>query len=283
MLMTHDYSEMDAWTEEEVAAFKDAPERVVFTESFREPSPSAKLVAEGDSWFDFLPGTDLIDCLRNHHGYSIRNFGKAGDTLENMIYGSKFNSSFKRTPPTIKRVLSFIEAQQPHAFLFSGGGNDIAGDEFASYLNHRDSGLPLLRMDYINEMIHTIFHTYLRNLIAKVAAVSPETRIVMHGYGHTRPTGKGVSWLFFDFAGPWLKPALASKGVTDEAESNNAVKVLIDSYNEMLTTLDAEYETFCHVDLRPILNEETDWRDELHLRNSAFARAADQLHAAIQA
>lgn len=50
---------------------------------------STKIVAEGDSWFDYFPGTDFIDCLRKHHGYYLeKNYAKAGDTLENMIYGT---------------------------------------------------------------------------------------------------------------------------------------------------------------------------------------------------
>ncbi|MFY9876285.1 MAG: hypothetical protein WCF79_18365 [Rhodomicrobium sp.] len=26
-------------------------------------------MAQGNSWFDYLPGTDLIDCLNENHGH----------------------------------------------------------------------------------------------------------------------------------------------------------------------------------------------------------------------
>lgn len=48
-----------------------------------------KIVAEGDSWFDYsLAGIDIVDCLRAYHRYKVKTFASAGDTLENMIYGS---------------------------------------------------------------------------------------------------------------------------------------------------------------------------------------------------
>ena len=72
----------------------------------------------------------------------IESFAKAGDTLENMIYGTGINRQFQRVNPTIELVLGRIHALQPKVVLFSGGGNDVAGDEFESYLNHKSSGLP---------------------------------------------------------------------------------------------------------------------------------------------
>src|SRR5882724_2071065 len=40
-----------------------------------------KLLAQGDSWFDYPPGTDLIDCLHRNHGHTITNIAVAGSTL----------------------------------------------------------------------------------------------------------------------------------------------------------------------------------------------------------
>ena len=212
--MSIDFHEMDMWTSEEVALFK---EKARLGEG--EPSlpledsvgPSPPLITEGDSWFDYLPGTDIIDCLRSHHGYTIKNYAKAGDTLENMIYGTEINNQFDRVSPTIERVLRRLGKIKPKVFLFSGGGNDVAGEEFESYLNHKESGLEILRSSFINRMINVVFRKYFEDLIRKVKDVSPTTIIVVHGYGHAVPTGKGVNILFFNFAGPWLKPALAKK------------------------------------------------------------------------
>lgn len=282
--MANKYSHMDEWTDEQVANFKEEGKDAQINQieiksgvmSFL--SEKNKLVSEGDSWFDYMPGTDIIDCLRNHHGYYIKNYAKAGDTLENMIYGTGIDNHFQRTSPSIEKVLRKIGQLKPKVFLFSGGGNDIAGDEFASYINHKNSGLPALRESYIENMVNIVFRKYFEDLIEKVSSISSQTNIVTHGYGHTIPTGKGVKILFFNFSGPWLRPALAMKGVFDPIEQREAVEKMINSYNEMLADLDISNNNFHHVDLRNDLDPDNDWSNELHLKNSAYARVADAIH-----
>ena len=36
-----------------------------------------RLLAQGDSWFDYPPGTDLVDCLHRDHGHEIVNIAVA--------------------------------------------------------------------------------------------------------------------------------------------------------------------------------------------------------------
>src|SRR5262250_2618359 len=45
------------------------------------------LLAQGDSWFDYPPGTDLVDCLHSNHGHRIVNIAVAGSTLNDEAYG----------------------------------------------------------------------------------------------------------------------------------------------------------------------------------------------------
>lgn len=282
------YKYMDEWSDEEVAKFKE--EGIEQQEVFGDKSliesrillKRPQIVSEGDSWFDYLPGTDIIDCLRKHHGYSIKNYGDAGDTLENMVYGTKFKKgSFLPTEPNIFKVLRKIQQLKPRVFLFSGGGNDIAGDEFSSFLNHAETGLSPLRNEYVDYMINNVFKKCCEDLISKITGVSPHTHIIMHGYGYTAPTGKAVSLLGFKFAGPWLRPALTEKRILERDAQARTVKVMIDSYNEMLKSLAAKHQSFHHVDLRPIIDANEDWANELHLKNSAYARAADEVSRAI--
>lgn len=285
--MSDQFSEMDNWTSEQVSLFKEQAknkeQEKIRTLALEDKAVPGTLIAEGDSWFDYLPGTDLIDCLRNYHDYAIDNYAKAGDTLENMIYGTGINKRFERVSPTIDKVLRRLGELKPKVFLFSGGGNDVAGEEFESYLNHKSSGLPVVREQFVNNMINNVFRKYFEDLIDKVAVVSPQTHIVVHGYGRTAPTGEGVDVFFFTFAGPWLKPALAKKGIFDFAEQRNAVFTLIDKYNEMLRELAHHRRNFHYVDLRDMLDPDRDWANELHLHNSAFARVAKRIHEVIQA
>ncbi len=289
-MLTGNYEEMDNWDSKKIAEFKETAklkktqasigmEARLLEETTKKPG---KIIAEGDSWFDYMPGTDLMDCLKNLFDYDIDNYATAGDTLENMIFGTRINKNFQRVTPQIETVLLRIQQVQPKVFLFSGGGNDIAGDEFESYLNHKNSDLPVLREEFVNKMIDVVFREYLDKLIKRVALVSPNTHVVMHGYGHTIPTGEGVDLLFFTFAGPWMRPALAKKGIFDPTEQKQLVFNLIDKYNGMLKALDDEHDSFHHVDLRSVLNPQNDWVNELHLKNSAYARSAREIHSKIQ-
>lgn len=131
-MLTGNYEEMDNWDSKKVAEFKETAklkktqasigmEARLLEETTKKPG---KIIAEGDSWFDYMPGTDLMDCLKNLFDYDIDNYATAGDTLENMIFGTRINKNFQRVTPQIETVLLRIQQVQPKVFLFSGGGND---------------------------------------------------------------------------------------------------------------------------------------------------------------
>jgi hypothetical protein len=98
------YAELDKLTKEQVTRIKAktaAAGRRATTAKVRAAGPRAEgvaklegaakqiIIAEGDSWFNFPPGVDLIDHLANQHGFKIENAGCFGDTLTNMVYGEK--------------------------------------------------------------------------------------------------------------------------------------------------------------------------------------------------
>ena len=91
------------------------------------------LLAQGDSWFDYPPGTDLIDCLHSNHGHAITNIALAGSTLNDEAYGPVPRELFGL--PTslgplqsddcdrITELAHRIEQDKPQALLLSAGGN----------------------------------------------------------------------------------------------------------------------------------------------------------------
>lgn len=268
---------LDQLSPEEVADFK-AQASMKSASAVRKGVP---VIAKGDSWFDFLPGTDIIDCLRERHDYSIRNYSKAGDTLENMILGNSTDEEGRALPAGMSRALADVKQMKPGYFLFSGGGNDVAGNEFVSYLNHSKANAPsIVRSGIVEEMIDKVFKGYIEVLLERVREASERTVVVMHGYGHAIPSGRGTGFFGFTFTGPWLLPGLRMKGI--EVDSGTVVvRNLIDRYNQMLAAVAAASGgTMRYVDLRPMFGPD-DWRDELHLKNSAFARAADAIAGAM--
>ena len=85
--MANRFAEMDEWTSEQVMLFKEPAisqeiEADLAGAEFRRAAERVgKILAQGDSWFDYLPGTDIIDCLKKIYGYDISNYATAGDTL----------------------------------------------------------------------------------------------------------------------------------------------------------------------------------------------------------
>lgn len=267
-------------TEDQVQGIKESLWAEDMQTEMEAADDRVKLVAEGDSWFDYPPSLDLLDNLKRDYKYKIYKLAEAGDTLENLVYGTEYRrSDFGRKPPQILLALRAIEKYKPKAVLFSGGGNDVAGDEFASYLNHYD-GIPAspLRPEVVDYMFGEVFPRMLDHFLNKVWQVAPNLPVVAHGYGYARPTGRAVINLPFGFRfiGPWLRPALAMKNISP-AMGRVLIEKLIDRYNAILEGLDAENAHFHHVDFRDLISDD-DWKDELHLRSGAYQRCAERLH-----
>jgi hypothetical protein len=248
---------------------------------FEDASTQLRIVAEGDSWFDYPVGLDILDHLKRDYRYEIFKVAEAGDTLENMVYGTEIGSNFFRRMPPIEMTLSAIERYQPKVFLFSGGGNDIAGSELASYLNHKSSTLPVLREDYLRYVFSTVAKRAYKDLIKFVTEANSDIHIISHGYGYATPDGRSVRIVGIRFAGPWLRPILVRKNIIEAEEGRHLMRSLIDRFNEMLQELENEHDNFHYIDLRPHISD-GDWTNELHLYNQSYRRVAERFHRKIQ-
>lgn len=256
----------------------------------KEPIISA--VALGDSWFDYppakivYPNGDLIKQV-GYLGYKIKNFGKLGDTLENMVYGTKIGPPKRCNPYSnnkIDKVLARVKKQKPAVFLMSGGGNDVSGIELESYLNHKESGLPLLRKDYADYVLRKTFKRYYQHLIKKVLDASPNTHIFIHGYGYSIPNGSYAlrSYGGWISAGPWLRPAFMKNRITDDNQMKRIIKSLIDRFNQTLSEVAKANKQVHYIDLRDLIVDK-DWSNEMHLTVPGWKKVAKKFDAEIRA
>ncbi len=258
------------------------------------------LIAEGDSWFDY-PFCDVLGCLEAR-GYDVESVAHKGDTLEDMAH----------EPAQVDKLAWLIErvgarGGRPRAILLSGGGNDIAGSEFRVLLNHASSGLPRLNATVASGVIDERLRAAMASLIGVVTRLSEvhfekRVRVVVHGYDHAIPDGRGYLGGTWVLPGPWLEPGFRRKGYVPAerrkrmsalGSNASAVRELIDRHNAMLAGLvrDLAAEGVDHVryvDLRGTLSDRLpkryldDWNDELHPTRAGFERVADKIARAIE-
>jgi hypothetical protein len=245
----------------------------------------ATLVAEGDSWFDYL-WYDVLDMLESEHGFDVESVAGAGDRVEDMAYTGGQLAKFRKV---LEKLLRRTEL--PRAILLSGGGNDVAGKEFFMLLDHASSANAGLNED----VIHGVIEVRIRN--AYVAILSAVTQlcvtttgytipIFVHGYDRPVPDGRGFAggW---PFPGPWLRPGFHQKGFLNQNQNKETIGILIDRFNDMIKSVaaDKRFPHVRYVDLRGTLptgaSYQEWWGNELHPTKKGFKAVAQRFADAI--
>ncbi len=261
-----------------------------------------KLLAQGDSWFDYPPGTDLIDCLHSMHGHTITNLAVAGSTLNDEAYGPvprelfglPFGPLQSDDPSRIVELVHRIQQDRPQALLLSAGGNDIAGDEFFPFINNARSGLPPVNQEVLDGVVNGTFKTayqYLIDTALQAAGGAFRMPVFTHGYDYPWPDGRGVFSFLGCKVGPWFDESFKRKNYPNQNADDllvrrGVVAKFIDAVNTMLAGLAAQPAyagKLFHVNLTGTLSGCADWANELHPGNAGFATLADKIDAALQA
>jgi len=233
------------------------------------------LIAEGDSWFDY-PMHDVLRLLEDDYLFDVESVAHKGDCVEDMAHSKGQFEEFARRLEKLLR-----DSKVPRAVLLSGGGNDIAGDEFAILLNHAASTLPSLNEDIVRGIIDVRLKEAYASIISGLTAIAKSylgrpIPIVTHGYDYPVPDGRGFLGGWWQLPGPWLKPGFQRKGHDNLAKNTLLIAQLIDRFNTMLAAL-SELREFTHVhylDLRGTLKHDgtykQHWANELHPNATGF-------------
>jgi hypothetical protein len=253
------------------------------------PSRAGVLVAEGDSWFDY-PWHDILRLLEDDYTYDVDSVAHKGDRVEEMAYSGGQLEEFTRH---IEKLLR--RNVVPKAILLSGGGNDVAGDEFGMLLNHAASPKPGLNENIltgvIDERVQAAYVTILISVTELcVAKTGRKLPILLHGYDYPVPDGRGFAGGWWFLPGPWLEPGFREKGFPAMRERLAVMHQLIDRFNGMLERVAAlpEMSHVKYVNLRGTLHTgrdyKNDWANELHptlhgfeLVTAKFAEVLSQL------
>jgi hypothetical protein len=236
------------------------------------------LVSEGDSWFQFpLFLEDVIDQV--FEDFNIWSVDSAGDTLQNMVLDDA----------------EYLQALRRHggvrAFLFSGAGNDIVGEDafgrlvIPQIVKHFEPGRPAewyIDTEAFAAKLRFVETCY-RKVISNVAAEHPGLPVICHGYDHAIPGGSpgDIRRPFWASQDKWIgRPMREELGIKDHKLQRDIVRLIIDRLNERLKTLcggnnpNGAFRNAWHVDVRDVVGER--WADELHPTDDGFQSVAAQ-------
>jgi lysophospholipase L1-like esterase len=180
----------------------------------------------------------------------------------------------------------------PKAILLSGGGNDIAGEEFGMLINHALSPVAGLNGQVLSGVIDERIKFAYVTILSAITRICEQRlngpiKILTHGYDYPVPDGRGFLGGWWVLPGPWLEPGFRQKGYDDLAVRVALAKRLIDRFNDMLKAIVAlpQFAHVKHIDLRNTLstgsNYKRDWANELHPTFAGFKRVTDRFAAAI--
>jgi hypothetical protein len=263
-------------------------------------TPTFHMLAQGDSWFNYWIGHDVLYWLNHDYGHNIDNIAVAGSTLNDEVYGPVPHDllDFRQTnaPSRLAELVDRIQSDKPQALLISAGGNDIAGGEFFSFVNNSKSSLTPVNVGVLAGVMSPTFVKAYEDIIQAAldaAALSSNNKMLIftHGYDYPWPDGRGVLWIR-GAIGPWFDSTFNAKNFPNNSFSDllvrrGIVNQFIDALNSMLKSLETKYPgKVFHIDARNTLKETTDyrkeWANELHPTDDGFRKIAAVFNAVIQ-
>jgi hypothetical protein len=245
--------------------------------------PPLVILAHGDSWFDYpchgntytpLSPTDIVVQLgkMGTPPPKILNLSHYGDATTDEMGLAKQQRLIK----ALSTPANWLSGQ-PDAILFSGGGNDIAGDPFCIYLNYQGTSSPGLDPQRFAGRLDSIQASYL-DLFLFRTRWAQGVPIFGHCYDYGQPMQPHPPC-----AGPWLLPGLTFTGWNPQ-QGAQILHDALDKFEAILLGLESYGNGQYNFTVVKTLNtlSLTDWANELHPHPGGFVKLAQKFLAALQ-
>lgn len=233
------------------------------------------MLAHGDSWFDYpLDGNDIS----LHSTDIIAQLSQMGDVKPLILNVSHFGdaTTTELALPKQQRLMAALSdpknwgaSGKPDAILFSGGGDDMAGDQFCIYLDENVPGSNGLDASRFEGVLGSILASY-RDLF--VFRDRHASGVPIFGHTYDFPIPNGVHPVC---SGPWLQPSLSFAGWTELSDGVRILHDTLQTFANVLSRLATPENGFSLVDTQGTLAA-TDWANELHPTPSGFQMIANR-------
>jgi hypothetical protein len=234
--------------------------------------PAKTIFAEGDSWFNYPLGQDVIDQLQGLIDTPIANFAWPGaETRQLLALGERVEIEKRLRDGPAK-------GKKWDVLLFSGGGDDIVGDQMVLFLDRYDPMKPpeAVLTKRFEEVLDLVMGAY-QDLIDLRDHLSRNTTIVGHVYDYAWATGQKACWL-----GPWLRPSLDYVGVPRGDAQHAVVIQMLKRFETRLQEVAATADNFVLVPTHGTLLTAAEWGNELHPKDHGFGLIAQKFQRVLQ-
>lgn len=242
-----------------------------------------RLVAEGDSWFEYPFSQDII--MQLSAKYAVLGLAKAADSFEEVNAQNELMPTLAH-PPLGKPF---------HIVMLSLGGNEVMGHIEDFVLNFQ-LGRP--DEDYVD---FAAFNPMLANVRAKLASIVKKIvdngaqHVILHGYDYPDarlPPDLGEPANGSQWIGPPLK---VHRNIESLPTYRCAANMMLDRFNAMLQTFaqQPEHQGRVHyvsllgtIGIKdhhhdPVPPQKSLWNDEIHGNDKGFARVAKKFEPVI--
>jgi len=244
--------------------------RRLFEERLADGGGGPVLVAEGDSWFEYPAFIDdVIDHLNKR--FNVLCLSSAGDELRTMV-----------AQPEYSEYLDMLDARgvKVRAFLFSGGGNDIVGNQLYSLLkDYNENKSPEWHFDTPEwkANFEAIASGY-QSLLTAIRAKYPQLPVLVHGYDYGNPLPQQPFRL--PPLDGWLGAPMRRRNIPDGPPQKQIAHAMISAFNALLIKVAAEFPRVRYVNNLNSLTGQ--WYDELHGTSVGFRRVAKNFITALE-
>jgi hypothetical protein len=258
----------------QIAALRALKQRLLIQDRSAGPDPLVML-AHGDSWFDYplngnelsINSTDVIAQLESMGNLNplISNVSHYGDATSDEMSWPKQ----QRMIDSLQDPANWLEKGKPDAILFSGGGNDIAGNQFCIFLDYAAPGAGGLDATRFQEALEMVKASYEDLFVFRDRNASG---VPIFGHCYDFPIPNGVHPVC---AGPWLLPSLTFTG-WNTAQGVGILHAALSAFKLMLLDLaNVPVNNFHLIDTQNTL-EPSDWANELHPYPEGFRKLAQR-------